>query len=128
MNGQETASNQQKNRHEEMKKNAIFLRHLTENTKKQNIEQIKTASGREIVILIKVLYYIGSGQIPLKKVVQSKISVDKLNFLTSHLQEKSQLKRLLQSSNKGKRTFLTRFAAVYDKLLYKVITEPPLNG
>lgn len=96
-----------------------FLYQLYEGNPRQNASKILQATDEKLNVIIKILYLICVGEIPLRKVDHEIIKKSRrLNFFKQHFNSKISYVRLLDSPREQKITILRKFSGLYKNLFF----------
>jgi hypothetical protein len=109
---------------EGMIKEKLFLKNLYLGNPLSNKSTLSFATEFQLNVLIRVLFFIVSGQIPLKKIHYERlIKSKKRRVLHERLSNFDKLKNLIKSDREVKIKFLNIFLSLFSSLLFLVFNE-----
>ena len=108
-----------------LQRDKAFLRRLYEGQNKSVNNRILTfASDTKLNTLIRLLHFLATGEIKIKRQNFEIIQANKkLNLIRRSVEKKAALARLLKSEREQKLQFLKKLSGIYSALLYCLFNE-----
>lgn len=107
-----------------MIKEKQFLKSLFVGNPLSNRSTLSFATNFQLNVLIRVMYYVVRGQIPMKRVhFESLTKTKKRGVLNSRLSTSKSLKQLIESPREDKLKFLNNFLSCYCYLLFLIFNQ-----
>lgn len=107
-----------------MIKEKEFLKSLYVGNPLSNRSSLSFATNFQLNVLIRVLYYIVKGQIPMKRDhFEALTKSKKRGVLHSRLSKVEDLKKLIQATREEKLKFLNNFLSSYAYLLFLIFNQ-----
>ena len=108
-----------------LQRDKAFLRRLYEGQNKSVNNRILTfASDTKLNTLIRLLHFLATGEIKIKRQNFEIIQANKkLNLIRRSVEKKAALARLLKSEREQKVQFLKKLSGIYSALLYCLFNE-----
>ena len=107
-----------------MLKEKTFLKNLFLGNPLFNRNLLAFATQFQLNVLIRVLYFIVAGKIPMKKIhFQNLIKSKKRSILENRLNNSKNLMHLIKSERQDKLKFLNNFLSIYPSLLFLIFNE-----
>ena len=106
-----------------VKNKKLFLHALFSDNKKQTSARISVASPGQIKLLLRILFYLASGTIPIRGKDYIKIIGSRKLGALNKINEKRKLHSFLKSDYNEQVKFVRKFAPVFPPLLHSIFYD-----